>query len=253
MALSTTITTTTATSSLALERPPYPIGIPAKFSPDGVVQRYAGNTTICHVPLDSPIQPGLYVVHSALKSHPILSKRIHLLPIPSWHMTVFDGVREKECEPGMWPPGKEKQPLDMCTEDFSKKLRRLGLELEKEGLAPPYRMRVRGFDPAVVGIGLEIEGATADEEKRMRRLRDRLADTLGFRAPNHETYGFHISMAYLMRHIDGEERDELNKLFEQHLPELQREFDLGAVEFCTFENMYAFPRLFYLGEKEEEQ
>ena len=86
----------------------------------------------------------------------------------------------------------------------------------------------------------------------MRRLRDRLADTLGFRAPNHEIYGFHISIAYLMRHIDGEEREELNKLFAGHLPAVQQEFELGAVEFCTFENMYAFRRLFYLGEREEE-
>ncbi len=112
-------------------------------------------------------------------------------------------------------------------------------------------MRVRGFDAAVVGIGLEIEGATMEEERRMRRLRDRLADTFGFRAPNHETYVFHISMAYLMRHIDGEERKELNKVFAEYLPMVQQEFELGPVEFCTFENMYAFPRLFYLGEKAE--
>jgi hypothetical protein len=168
-------------------------------------------------------------------------------------MTILDGVREKECEPGMWPPGKEKQPLLECTKEFAQRLRQLGLELGKEGLAPPYQMRVRAFDPAVVGIGLEIEGATAEEEKRMRRLRDKLADTFGFRAPNHERYGFHISMAYLLRHIDGEEREELNKVFAQHLPAVQREFELGAVEVCTFENMYAFSRLFYLGEREEDQ
>jgi len=168
-------------------------------------------------------------------------------------MTVLDGVREKECEPRMWPPGKEKQPLVECTKEFAQRLRQLGLELGKEGLAPPYRMRIRGFDSAVVGIGFEIEGATAEEEKRMRRLRDRLADTLRFRAANHERYGLHISMAYLLRHLDGEEREELNKVFARCLPAVQREFELAAVEFCTFENMYAYPRLFYLGERDEEQ
>lgn len=242
----------TTTVVLTSQRPLYPIGIPAKFSPDGVVQRYRGNTTICHVPADSALLPGMRALHSTLSSHPVLSKRIHLLPPPSWHMTVLDGVREVECEPGMWPPGKEKEPLADCTREFAQKLRQLGLELESEGLAPSYRMRVRNFDPAVVGIGLEIEGATAEEELRMRRLRDRLAQTLGFKAPNHKTYVFHISMAYLMRHIDGEERTELNKVFSQHLPALQIEFELGAVEFCTFENMYAFARLFYLGEKGNE-
>jgi hypothetical protein len=242
----TTITITT-------QRPLYPIGVPAKFSPEGIVQRYPGNTTLCHVPPDSPLLSGMRAVHDALSSHPNLSKRIHLLPPASWHMTILDGVRERECEPGMWPPGKDKQPLVESTKDFAQRLKQLGLELGKEGLAPPYHMRTRGFDPAVVGIGLEIEGATAGEEKRMRRLRDRIADTLGFRAPNHERYGFHMSMAYLLRHIDGVEREELNKVFAQHLPAVQQQFELGAVEFCTFENMYAFTRLFYLGEREEDR
>jgi hypothetical protein len=253
MTVASSTTTTTTTTTLTAQRPPYPIGIPAKFSAEGLVQRFPGNTTLCRVPDDSPLLPGLRAVHAAISSHPYFSKRIHLLPPASWHMTVLDGVREKECEPGMWPPGKEKQPLAECTNEFTQRLRQLGPELAEEGLAPPYLMRVRGFDPAVVGIGLEIEGATAGEEKRMRRLRDRLADTFGFRAPNHETYGFHISIAYLLRHIDGEDREELNRVFAEHLPAVQREFELGPVEFCTFENMYTFPRLFYLGGDEEEQ
>ncbi|KAL5089871.1 hypothetical protein Trisim1_004987 [Trichoderma cf. simile WF8] len=248
--MSTTTTSTVTTTVVTPQRPLYPIGIPEKFSADGVVQRFPGNTTVCHVPADSPLQPGMNALHASLSSHPVLSKLVHLLPKPSWHMTVVDGVRDTECEPGMWPPGMEKLPLDECTREFSKKLRAVGLELESEGLAPPYKMRVRGFDPAVIGIGLEIEGANPEEEKRLRRLRDRVSDALGFRAPNHETYGFHITMAYLMRHIDGENRDALNEVFAQHLPALQREFDLGPLEFCTFENMYAFHRLFHLGEEE---
>ena len=248
----TVLSTTTTTPTVTLQRPLYPIGVPVKFSSDGAVQRYCGNTTICHVPAGSSLLPGLRAVHVALSCHPVLSKRLHLLPPESWHMTVLDCARENECEPGYWPSGKEKQQLAEYTKEFSQKLRQLGLELGKEGLAPPYHMRVRTFDPAVVGIGLEIEGATAEEEKRMRRLRDRLTDTIGFRAPNHENYGFHITLAYLLRHIDGEERDELNRVFAQHLPAVQQEFQLGAVEFCTFENMYAFQRLFFLGEREEE-
>ena len=150
----------------------------------------------------------------------------------------------------MWPAGKVTQPLAESTAEFAHQLRQLGLELENEGLAPPYRMRVRGFDECVIGIGLWIEGATVEEEMRMRRLRDRLADALGFRAPNHETYRLHISVAYLMRYIDGEDREELNEVLAQLLQGMPLEFELGAVEFCTFENMYSFRRQFYLGEME---
>ncbi|RDW56756.1 hypothetical protein BP6252_13979 [Coleophoma cylindrospora] len=245
--------TTTIPSPATLippSRPQYPIGIPSKFGPDGSVHRYPGNTTVCHIPSTAPIIPGLHAIYDTFSTHPTLSQRIHLLPPSSWHMTVLDGVREEECEPGMWAIGKEKQPLDECTAEFTPRLRQLGLQLEGEGLAPPYRMRIRGFGDLTVGIGLEVEGQTVEEEKRMRRLRDRLADTLGFRAPNHETYPFHISTAYMMRWIEGEDREELDRVLAKLLAEMPKEFELGAVEFNTFEDMHAFPRLFYLGEKE---
>ena len=243
-------TTISEPSTLPSSRPEYPIGIPTKFTPEGQVNRYPGNTTICHLPPTSPLLPHLRALHAILSSHPTLSKRIHLLPQASWHMTTLDGVREQECEPGMWPEGKEKQPLDECTAEFARSLRQVGSDLSKEGLAPPYRMRVRSFDECLIGIGLVIEGATVEEEKRMRRLRDRLADAMGFRAPNHEIYGFHLSIAYLMRYIDGEHREELNRVLAMHVPGVQQEFELGAVEFCIFEDMYSFPRQFYLGKEE---
>ncbi len=74
------VQSTATTSTVGLGRPKYPIGIPEKFSADGVVQRFPGNTTICHVPGDSTLLPGLRSVYAALSSHPILSKRIHLCP-----------------------------------------------------------------------------------------------------------------------------------------------------------------------------
>lgn len=165
-------------------------------------------------------------------------------------MTVMDGVRERECEPGMWPEGLGKKPLDKYTEEFSRSLRQFGLELEKEGLAPPYRMRVIGFGELTVGVGLNVVGATREEEQRLRRLRDRLADTIGVRAPRHDIYEFHITVGYWLRHADGDEdKPELDKLLAEFRPKLEMEFELGAVEFCTFETMCAYPRLFYLGDK----
>lgn len=110
-------------------------------------------------------------------------------------------------------------------------------------------MRLRGFDyAATVGIGLILEGAGPEEERRMRRLRDRLADTMGFRAPNHESYEWHMSVCYFLRHIDGDDRRDLNELLQAVLPQIVSEFELGAVEFCTFEDMHWFSRLLYLGD-----
>ncbi|KAJ1323772.1 hypothetical protein MN608_11021 [Microdochium nivale] len=168
-------------------------------------------------------------------------------------MTVFDGVRQIECEPGMWPVGKGKLPVDECTALFAPKLRALGLQLEAEGLGPPYQVRARGFLPVEpAGLGFAIEGATAHEEARLRRLRDRLADTLGFRAPNHDVYPFHVSIAYLVRWAEGADRAEMFTVLDDLAARTEIEFELGAVEFNTFETMLEYPRLFYLGEPEEE-
>ncbi|KAJ6139799.1 RNA ligase/cyclic nucleotide phosphodiesterase [Penicillium samsonianum] len=243
--------TMSSTQIAVTDRPEYPIGVPCKFSPDGVAQRYPGNTTICHISPSSSLQTGLRNVYTALSSHPTLGSVIRLVPPESWHMTVLDGVRESECQPGMWPDGMEKKRLVEYTEDFTKSLRELGRELSKESLAPPFRMRVRGFDAGIVGSGLEVEGATAEEEQRMHRLRDRLADAVGFRAPNHETYQFHVTIAYLMRHVDGVDRVEFNRTLTEHLASVRIEFELGAVEFCTFEDMCAYSRVFYLGTQDD--
>ncbi|KAK0387058.1 hypothetical protein NLU13_5371 [Sarocladium strictum] len=248
--MATQTETRVAAEARKAERPPYPIGVPFKFDPDGVAQRYAGNTTICHLAPDAPLRAGMRKVYDAVRTHPTLASKIRLVPQASWHMTVFDGVREFECESGMWPVGLAKRPLPESTADFSRRLRAFGLQLESEGLAPPYRMKVLGFDPAMVGIGLHVQGATPEEEKRMRRLRDRLGDVLGFRAPNHDVYPFHITVAYLLRYVEGDDRVELNRMLGSLLPEIQMEFELGPVEFCTFETMLEYPRLFYLGEAE---
>ncbi|KAF5973126.1 RNA ligase/cyclic nucleotide phosphodiesterase [Fusarium bulbicola] len=166
-----------------------------KFSPDGSALRYAGNTTVCHIPAESPLLVGPWDVYNTITSHPTLSKSFHLLPPDSWYMTVFDGVREEECEPG--------------------------LVLEEEGLAPPYRMRAIGFQIGRFGMALDIVGATNEEERRMRRLRDRLADSFGFRAPNHLTYRFHVSIAYLIRWMGDEEKREFDKAIARLLPKIR--------------------------------
>ncbi|KAF5626794.1 RNA ligase cyclic nucleotide phosphodiesterase [Fusarium tjaetaba] len=226
----------------------YPPAVHTKFSPDGNPLRYPGNTTVCHIPAESLLLPGLWEVYNTIASHPTLSKKFRLLPPDSWHMTVFDGVREEEAEPGMWPEGLEKLPLEECTRNFSKSVKSLGLSLMAEGLAPPYKMRVNGFQLGQFGMALDIVGATEEEEKRMRRLRDRLADAFGFHAPNHLTYRFHVSIAYLIRWLESEDQAEFEKALTGWLPKIKRGFELGTVEFCTFDDMFSFPRLFYLGE-----
>ena len=222
-------------------RPPFPLGIPGKFDVDGKVQRYPGNTIISHLSPSSELYASLMVLYEKLRqSH--LSSVFTLLPPSSWHMTLFEGVCDQVRKPGFWPSDLAiDAPLEECDALFTEKLASFDLQCD-----PPYQMSITGFDPLEVGIGVHIEPNAPPEAARLRRLRDRLADVLQVRHPGHDSYGLHLSMAYLLRHLTEEQKIELSALLHDHLRNMPVEFELGTPEFCKFENMYAFKHQFYL-------
>jgi hypothetical protein len=64
-----------------------------------------------------------------------------------------------------------------------------------------------------------------------------------YRAENHDTFGFHISLAYQMSGFTFEERREYQSILEHHIPIIVAAapvIELGVPEFCTFEDMYRF-------------
>jgi hypothetical protein len=157
-------------------------------------------------------------------------------------MTVFEGVVDQVRKPGYWPSDiPADAPLAECTDLFAEKLSSFDLRF-----GPPYRMHARGIDPLKIGIGISLEFRSAEEEARFRELRDRISDTLNVRHPGHESYGLHFSIAYLLRHLTDEQEADISRLVLDHLKDAPVDFELEAPEFCTFEDMFAFKRLFYL-------
>ncbi|KAK1827181.1 DUF1868-domain-containing protein [Podospora conica] len=225
-------------------RPDYPLGVPSKFDANGNVQPFPGNTIIAHLPHNSELFGSLLQLHGRLAASP-LAPLIALLPPESWHMTLFVGVCDTVRDvPGHWPQDiPTDAPLEQCTQHLARKLS----EFELGEDAPPYRLTVDGFSSFDVGILVRLRPRTPEEGTRLRRLRDRLSDTTGLRMPNHDCYELHLSMAYFLRHLDGGQRAILGRLLEDHMSGMPREFELGGPEFCTFEDMFSFGRLFYLG------
>ncbi|ORX92000.1 RNA ligase/cyclic nucleotide phosphodiesterase [Clohesyomyces aquaticus] len=243
-------------------KPKYPLGVPSKFSRQGKTQPFPGNTLICHLFPETPLYKALLSLHAILAESE-LSHLYTLLPPSSYHMTVLEGICDQNRQKEYW---FKDLPLDAGLADADAFLReRLnGFKLNpdfKSGdggdsdgeldLRPPYKLRVKGFDPLVIGIGIHIEPQTAEENKRIRSLRDRLSETLGMRFPGHEHYGLHLSVAYLIRHLDNGQRVELERLlgqWEGALGESERDFELGGVEVCRFGGMERFEKIFVLGE-----
>ena len=73
--------------------------------------------------------------------------------------------------------------------------------------------------------------------------KSRVSDLLGIRFENHDTYTFHITLAYILRKLKGDEikkliktNSRLREIFIKNFPIIQIEKPV----LCTFENMYEF-------------
>ena len=215
----------------------YPMWIGHKFEPDGRLLPFPGNTIICHLSPDSELYRACVGLHKALQEQEFSSLYV-LLPPESWHMTVFEGVSDRIRKHSSWPADLPLDgTLDECTALVREKLSHFDL-----GTEPPFHLAVDGFDPLTEGIALKVVPASLAEEGSIRDLRDRLSDLLQMRHPGHKTYSFHISLAYLLCHLDEEQHRKLSDLLQAYRSKLPDHFDLGAPEFCIFGDMFAFHR-----------
>lgn len=231
----------------------YPSGVPSKFSASGQVQPFPGNTILAHIPPASPLLPVLCQLYASISQQADINTKVVMLPPSSWHMTIIEGVTDAHREETQWPPGESTLPVQEHTTAVAAKLCKLNQSLVEEGLAAPYRMRAVSFQPLTTGIALRLEAASSEEDGRIRRLRDRLADEgLGFRMPGHNTYQFHVSVAYLVWHLDDSEKEALEARLEEQLAGFQQslEFELGSAEFCVFDDMFAFRPYTFIADRE---
>jgi hypothetical protein len=218
-----------------------------KLNPDGTYQPYAGNTIICHIAPESAAFAALTDVHAQL-SQRSFSAKLSRLPTSSYHMTLFGGANDKHRRPGNWPEGVAfDTPIADCHKELARRLDGFDLECDL-----PFRMKVsaEGVREKEMALRLELEPVDEAENQKLRRLRDRLSVLLGIKVPGHETYGFHISLAYVIDWLNPDELKDYRSSYAEwrdmvalHSPVIE----LGRPEFCTFKNMLRFDRQFYLG------
>ncbi|KXT11952.1 hypothetical protein AC579_1003 [Pseudocercospora musae] len=223
----------------------FPDSVPSRASSNGEIQRWPGNTFICPFGDESPLRKILQKIQDTIRCRERLAQKMHFMPEISWHMTIFEGVNEENRAPGFWPLGKEGQELEDCTKEFLERLD--GVELREEGLAPPYQMQVEGIAMRPGSVWLKIEAESRVEERRLRRLRDVLAKSIGLRTPTHESYEWHVGFCYLIRHLDDEDEAELRRIVDELETTVKVKFELKSLHFCDFENLHVFRSLLVLG------
>jgi len=226
-----------------------PPDVGRKFFGDGRVKGFAGNTVVCHLPQQGPGSEPFDALLDIYRQLPGSSfgKKMTALPPSSYHMTIFVGANDQERKPGLWPADL---PLDLpmaaCNERLAELLRSFRLDC-----ALPFKMRVDTAEPAADERPLTIRLVPLDEAEaaKLARLRDRLSTLLGIRSKGHDTYRYHITLGYLIQWLTPAENADFRSALKSWNDDLARicpVIELGAPEYCTLEDMFAFKRQFFL-------
>jgi len=209
-----------------------PPGLGVRFDETGAFLPEPGNTVVCHVVPGSTTQKAMEKLRNRLQA---LDAHSHFTwtPVSSYHMTVFNGTIDSQRQPGHWPADL---PLDATiaqTTDY--------IMPRLTGFPPlaPFSVKLDRMTPH----GLAVSGATAEDENVIRDFRDRLTQPFGYRKPNHDSYGLHLTLAYLVRWLPLDAYETYLPALQQMTAAFQAEvpvLELGPADFCTFEDMNHF-------------
>lgn len=207
-----------------------------KFHADGTVRRFPGNTIICPVGPDAPQYDEICAVQTRALARRF-GPKLAPLPPSSFHVTVFDGLCDEERVPEHW---SSRIPLDAPLEETDRLL--------SEWLAPlrgPERlnMELAGLGSFEVGLNLELRPADEVSAAGLADFREAVARATGIRHPGFERYAFHLSLAYLLYELDGEELADYRELAAETEARLAQSFgvlELGRPQLTFFEDMFAF-------------
>ena len=213
-----------------------PDALGKKFTHDGAPLSCPGFTTVCHVDPGSDAFAALVDAQERLKAGP-LAGAFTYLPPDSLHMTIFEGVIDYSRTPERWPGHLPTDaPIAQVAEDAATRLR--GHDLETTFIARPVEV--------FAGFTVGMTGATKVEETRLRQTRDSLRDALNIHRPDHDSYQFHITLAYLLRWLSAEDARQVIDLSSEVTQRLLAQIPaltLGPIELCQFETMHHFEEM----------
>lgn len=190
-----------------------------------------GNTVVCQLIEDSYSEAALLDLRAAMKALPE-AKNLAFTAISSWHMTVFEGVIAHNRAQTHWP---KDLPLDAAVDQVTAAF---VTRLADFPSLPPLRMSIREATP----FGLSLQGATPQDEANARVWRDCLSQAMGLRTPQHDSYGFHLTMAYAVDWLSLESLPVWQETLEDYTQILKKRIDvldLARPALCRFSDMNA--------------
>lgn len=206
-----------------------------KFNDDGSVKEYPGTTIISKIRCDAPEHVILTRVQDDFRALPISSK-YGFLPSSSFHMTVAELLNDKSRQPGIW---SKHLPLDLPFSEVLPFLRSKWPEIVKPRKISMVMNTLSHGDVLCLSLR-PADGETMDE---LKDFRNAVAEKLGVKKPGHETYGFHITLAYRLFDLtDGEQNliaTTVNRLNKEYAI-AEKRIEFAEPELCFYKDMSRF-------------
>lgn len=215
--------------------PQYTHEVGRKFQVDGQARPFAGNTIISFVPPQSHIFALAEWIQAQVRSQSFAHKFV-FLPPGSFHMTVMDLLCDQRRIAERWIPALSLDaPLAETNNYFIEALTSIK--------PPPLPLRMGFSSMARKSFAINLMPANSATEQALKTYRNAITSATGVRAPNHDHYQFHISLAYRLIHLTDLEEIKLDQLLTVVDERLQAEFgifELPAPQLTFFENMFHF-------------
>lgn len=209
--------------------------IGTKFYEDGRARRYPGNTVVADVTPGCSAYKVMVHLGRMVSDADLLDHYI-LLPSDSYHMTVIRGLNDQVRTDEFWPKALPKNaPMEIVDDYVSE-------AISRAGLPGPVRMK---FDTVSINASCAVANLIPadDEQNRMiRDFRDRAAAEIGLFLPKHDTYKFHISLAYTRIVPEAERVEALRTEMDRYISE-QSEFITTAPYMAYYNDMLAFSKI----------
>ncbi len=206
-----------------------------KYTNDGKIREFHGNTIICQLTEEMDVYHRIERIQREIAGTRA-GGCLKFLPPESFHMTAMEGVCDANRLQERWT---SKLPTD-CTLSEVDDL----FEHEWKKIPPleGVKMRFRMIRcNSALQIGLETE--TEAQERRIRTWRDEVSRAFGIRFPGHDTYRFHVSMAYGFSYPTKEEMETLRGIkshYDASFAERPYSFILPSPRLTFFKSMHCF-------------
>ena len=211
-----------------------------KFNPDGSRRAFAGNTVICHLPIQSAMRDAVLALHVDLANAPYRSW-LALTSTDSYHMTVFAGANDQDRTRTGWPSYvPPSASIDVCNRMVQTRMEKAHLKCEL-----PLRVRLDQTRTLNYPTACTLRMVPADEieKTKIRSIRDQLAELYGFRSSDHDRYEFHITLSYQLAPFSRADRTAYEEMLKPHLARISQAaspLEFGNPEYCTFPDMFRF-------------